>query len=244
MSNKQDLLREKRRYNLKEIISEAEIEKLQSGMPIQKIMGYVEFFDTKINVNKNVLIPRYETEELVQLFYLNEREKIHEQGAYILDLCAGSGAIGLSLKNNFNKSVKVVLSDISQDAIEQMKQNAKENNLEVEIIKSNMFENIKYKFDYIISNPPYISPSEILSDSVINFEPHEALFAPDDGFYFYEQILNNLEQFLNKDGKLYLEISDHIYNIFQHKKFDQFNISYFKDINDHWRFAIVTFKSK
>ncbi|MDJ1648408.1 peptide chain release factor N(5)-glutamine methyltransferase [Mycoplasma phocimorsus] len=244
MANKEDLLREKRRYNLEEVISNEELTKIQIGMPIQKIMGYVDFFDTKIKIDKNVLIPRYETEEMVHLFYLREREKIYERSAHILDLCAGSGCIGLSLKNNFNRSVKVCLADNSKEAIEQIKINAQENNLDVEIIESNMFDNIKQKFDYIISNPPYISKKEQLPSSVLDFEPYEALFAENDGFFFYEEIIKNLDKFLNKDGKLYLEISDHIYNIFQNKKYKEFDIEFFKDMNEHWRFAIVEFKRK
>lgn len=235
-----DLLLEKRRYDLEEKINKNEQEMLKKGYPVQKIIGYVDFFDTRIYVNKNVLIPRYETEELVHLFYFNERSNISKNKAEILDLCAGSGCIGLSLKNNLEDKVSISLSDIDEEAIQQIKYNAESLSLNVDIIKSDLFTNIDKKFDYIIANPPYIPFDEKLSKSVTEFEPHNALYAKDNGFYFYQQILNNIQQFLNKKGKLYLEISDHIYQIMINKNLP-FNIKYYDDINGKKRFAIVNF---
>ncbi|UUD36808.1 protoporphyrinogen oxidase [Mycoplasmopsis californica] len=239
MATKDDLLLEKRRYNLKESVSDEELKKLKTGMPVQKIMGYVEFFETIININHEVLIPRYETEELVNLFYLNERAYIYNNGANILDLCAGSGCIGLSLKNNFQASVNVTLSDVDKEAIAQINENAAALKLDVEVLSSDLFTDIKGKFDYIISNPPYISANEVLDSSVLDFEPHHALFAKDDGYYFYEQIFKHYKSFLKPGGKVYLEISPHIYKLIK-KKNPNLNIEFFKDINEKWRFAIIS----
>ncbi|WP_027334457.1 peptide chain release factor N(5)-glutamine methyltransferase [Mycoplasma elephantis] len=239
MPKKEDLILEKRRYNLSETINDDEMDKLNKGIPVQKIMGYVDFFDTSIRIDRKVLIPRYETEELVNLFYLNERSYIYNNSATILDLCAGSGCIGLSLKNNFQNSVEVTLSDIDDEAITQINENAKNLNLKVNVIKSDLFQNIKNKFDYIICNPPYIPVGGKLDDSVLNFEPHIALFAKNDGFYFYDQILKNYKKYLKPGGKIYFEISPYIYNLIKDKKK---SLTFLKDINGKWRFAILATK--
>lgn len=241
MPTREDLLLEKRRYELEEIITEDEQKMLDEGYPVQKIIGYVDFFDTIIDISHNVLIPRYETEEMVYLFYLNEREKIAKGKNKILDLCSGSGCIGLSLKNNLGNRIQITLSDIETEAIEQIKFNAKKLGVAANIIQSDLFKNIHSKYDYIICNPPYISKKEQLSNSVLDFEPHNALFAEDDGYRFYEEIFTNLNNYLNPDGKLYLEISDYIYGKMINRKYP-YKIEYFKDISDKWRFAIVSFK--
>ncbi|MCK5867144.1 MAG: peptide chain release factor N(5)-glutamine methyltransferase [Mycoplasmataceae bacterium] len=198
---KELLLREKRRYGLPEEVSNEEMKLLQKGTPIQKIMGFISFNKITINVNRDVLIPRYETEEVV-----NEALKYLSKESRALDLCTGSGFIGLTIKDE--KDCDVVLSDISDEAIIQSKENAKLNNLDVEIIKSDMFENIEGKFDLIISNPPYIPNYIVLGKEVLDFEPANALFAGRDGNDFYKVIFKNLDKYLADDGTLVLEISE------------------------------------
>ncbi|QJG67275.1 peptide chain release factor N(5)-glutamine methyltransferase [Mycoplasma phocoenae] len=236
MPTKDDLIREKWRYNLDLKITNEELELLEDDMPVQKIIGYVYFNKTKINVNKNVLIPRYETEELLNIFHSNESIST-KSTAKVLDMCAGSGCIGLSLKNNF-PLLDITLADIDSEAIEQIKLNAKELEMNVNIIQSDLFSNINEKYDYIISNPPYIPYTEQLSDSVLKHEPHQALFAKDNGYYFYDIIIKNMNNYLTKNGKLYLEISDHIFPLMKEKTIG-YNIEFIKDINGKYRFAIL-----
>jgi release factor glutamine methyltransferase len=223
------LLLEKRKYGLKEKISNKEIKMLKKDFPIQKIIGFVNFDDVYINLKYNVLIPRYETEEVMleSLKYINSNSKV-------LDLCTGSGYIGLSIKKKINANV--TLSDISKDSIKQAKKNSKINKLKVKIIKSNMFENINEKYDLIISNPPYIPNHIKLSKSILKFEPSNALFGGKDGNNFYKIIIQNASKYLKKNGILILEISKD--NLEYVKSFG-FKIK--NDINNKPRIAIKKF---
>lgn len=229
------LLLEKRRYNLKETISFREKYKLWRDYPIQKIIGYIEMANVKIKVNKKVLIPRYETEELILLAI----KLIKENGKYhnILDLCCGSGFIGIALKKAF-PSLNILQSDISNAAIKQTLINLKINNLKNNVIKSNMFHNIYQKFDVIISNPPYLleNDKKNMTKSVLKYEPQKALFAQEDGMFFYYQIEKNLSKYLNKNGLIILEI-----NPLNYKWFIDNNYHVINDINNKKRFAYKFF---
>lgn len=229
------LLLEKRRYNLKETISFREKYKLWRDYPIQKIIGYIEMANVKIKVNKKVLIPRYETEELILLAI----KLIKENGKYhnILDLCCGSGFIGIALKKAF-PSLNILQSDISNAAIKQTLINLKINNLKNNVIKSNMFHNIYQKFDVIISNPPYLlkSDKKNMTKSVLKYEPQKALFAQEEGMFFYYQIEKNLSRYLNKNGLIILEINPVNYKWFIDNKYHVIN-----DINNKKRFAYKFF---
>ena len=229
------LLLEKRRYNLKETISFREKYKLWRDYPIQKIIGYIEMANVKIKVNKKVLIPRYETEELILLAI----KLIKENGKYhnILDLCCGSGFIGIALKKAF-PSLNILQSDISNAAIKQTLINLKINNLKNNVIKSNMFHNIYQKFDVIISNPPYLlkSDKKNMTKSVLKYEPQKALFAQEEGMFFYYQIEKNLSKYLNKNGLIILEINPINYKWFIDNKYHVIN-----DINNKKRFAYKFF---
>lgn len=224
--NIEELKRQKRIHGLSEEVSEKELELLNAGVPIQKIIGFINFDNLQINVNHKVLIPRYETEEVVRaaLPYIRKEWRV-------LDLCTGSGYIGLTIKQKTGATV--VCSDIDDEAIEQTKENAKLNKLDVEIIKSDLFENIEGTFDLIISNPPYIPSNNILDKSVIDHEPHHALFAGEDGNDLYKKIIEKAPEFLNVGGILVLEISDDNSLYIQSQGFD---IS--KDINGKDRIAI------
>lgn len=229
------LLLEKRRYNLKETISFREKYKLWRDYPIQKIIGYIEMANVKIKVNKKVLIPRYETEELILLAI----KLIKENGKYhnILDLCCGSGFIGIALKKAF-PSLNILQSDISNAAIKQTLINLKINNLNNNVIKSNMFHNIYQKFDVIISNPPYLlkNDKKNMTKSVLKYEPQKALFAQEEGMFFYYQIEKNLSKYLNKNGLIILEINPVNYKWFIDNKYHVIN-----DINNKKRFAYKFF---
>ena len=149
--------------------------------PLQYILGTTNFYGLELIVNKNVLIPRFETEELVENTKKIIETKFKDISKIkILDLCCGSGAIGLALKNLFPE-IDVTMSDISRSALEVAKQNSAKLNLKSEIIESNLFENIKEKYNIIVSNPPYIKVGEEIEDIVKNNEPPLALYAGEDG---------------------------------------------------------------
>lgn len=174
--------------------------KRAKGIPLQYLIGYVDFYYNKIYVNKNVLIPRNETEQLCDIIVsdLNPNSSV-------LDLCTGSGCIGLGIKHKCD-SASVTLSDVSSKALYVAKKNALKNNLDVKIIKSNLFSNISEKFDVIVSNPPYIKSGDLSSLSAeVKHEPLLALDGDKDGYKFYYKIINDAPQFLNKNGKIYFE---------------------------------------
>ncbi|MBG0730907.1 peptide chain release factor N(5)-glutamine methyltransferase [Mycoplasma sp. 'Moose RK'] len=222
------LLKEKQRYNLPLEISNLENLKLELGYPAQKIIGFIEMENVRIYLDLKVFIPRYETQELIL-----KVKKVIKKGDFVLDLCCGSGFIGLALAKFID--AKITLSDISNEAIIQTKLNAKHNNLQVNVIKSDLFENIPLqKFDIIISNPPYLAPQK-LADSVLNFEPENALFAVPTPFFYYERIMQKANDFLKKNGWIFFEIDFQSVDFFQ-KNFPDFIIE--NDINGKPRFAV------
>ena len=176
------------------------------GMPIQYITNKQEFMGLNFYVDENVLIPQPDTETLVEEVINICKEKT--ENIKILDICTGSGAIGISVAK-FIENSKVVLSDISKNAIEVAKKNAKDNKVEdkIEIIESDMFENISDKFDIIVSNPPYIE-SEVIStlDKEVQNEPHIALDGGEDGLKFYRVLAEQSKKYLNDNGTICLEI--------------------------------------
>ena len=189
------------------------IQKIKDGFPLQYITHNQEFMGINFEVNQNVLIPQPDTEILVEntIRLVLENESLENQEnskktMQILDLCTGSGAIAVSLKK-YLPDVKIFASDISEKALEVAKKNAKNNNVEIEFIKSDMFENIHEKFDIIVSNPPYIKSEEIekLSKEVQN-EPKVALDGGKDGLKFYKIISREIKNYLKENGTLLMEI--------------------------------------
>lgn len=198
--------------DLPDEISEKEKEKLQEdinqlkqGKPLAYVMGYIPFYDTKISVSKNTLIPRSETELLVDLIIKKWKNKVNEN-TRILDLCCGSGAIAIAIKNHLNCTVDAV--DINENCTQITKQNAQLNGVSINVTKSDMFKNLTDKYDLIISNPPYIEKNEIekLDRSVKDFEPHLALDGGIDGLDFYRIISEKAPDFLKTEGEIALEI--------------------------------------
>ena len=185
----------------KEILSG--IDKLKKHLPIQYITKNQEFMKLKFYVNENVLIPRSDTEILVDEVintYKNEPVKI-------LDMCTGSGCIAISLKKYMQNS-EVCGIDISKEALKVAQLNAKNNNVDVKFKCSDMFTDIKNKdFDVIVSNPPYIKTQVINSlDREVKNEPIIALDGGEDGLYFYKKIIKEAFNFLTDNGMIFLEI--------------------------------------
>ncbi len=179
---------------------------LQENKPIQYVIGNVNFYGNIFEVNENVLIPRFETEELVE----NTIKFINKYFPYpidIIDLGTGSGAIGLTLKKKLNQ-VNVTLLDISKEALNVAKKNAENLQLKVQFIESDMWQNVTGKYDVIISNPPYIRNDEKIEDIVYDNEPHLALFGGDDGLSLYRQIRIGLLNHVKDKFLLALEIGD------------------------------------
>ena len=177
--------------------------KLASHIPAQYIIGHAKFFGMQLKVDERVLIPRPETEELVELI-LTENPK---ENLKVLDIGTGSGAIALALAKN-RADWSVVAADISQDALDLASENAKRLDLEITFIKTDCFSEISAKYDIIVSNPPYISREDEaeVSLNVLHSEPHLALFADEDGLAIYRRIAEDCKGYLNDGGKIYLEI--------------------------------------
>ena len=183
-------------------INEA-LKRLEDGEPVQYIVGNVDFCGNTIKVNKNVLIPRFETEELVSETIKRVKELFNRK-VDIIDLCTGSGCIAISLKKELDSNVTG--TDISKEALEVAKENAKLNNTEIEFINTDLYEGIDNKYDVIISNPPYISKDEEVMDIVLKNEPSIALFADNDGIEFYERILKDAKRILKDKYLIAFEI--------------------------------------
>lgn len=182
---------------------EHDYELLKNGYPIQYLIGYVDFYGYRINVSEDTLIPRYETEYLVEKV-INICNKMFNDKINILDIGTGSGAISIVLKDKLNSMVTGC--DISDKALKMALNNAKINNLNINYVKSDIFSNINGKFDVIVSNPPYISRNEVIMDSVKKYEPNIALYADNEGLYFYEIIIKNAKKFLNDKFLIAFEI--------------------------------------
>ncbi len=179
------------------------LRKRMERVPLQYITGVQEFMGLEFKVNSHVLIPRQDTETLVE-----EALKVLEPGMSVLDLCTGSGCIIVSLVKCAKGKVCAAASDISKQALLVAKENAKSHQADVTLIRSDLFRQIAGTFDLIISNPPYIPTGDIptLMPEVREFEPVEALDGEGDGLSFYRRIIRESPRFLNPNGYLYFEV--------------------------------------
>ena len=173
--------------------------------PIQYILGYAYFCGLKLIVNEDVLIPRPETELLVE----RAVEEINKNNyKTILDIGTGSGAIAIAIKKE--TGIVVTALDISTSALDVARKNAERYNLDINFIHSDLFQNVKDKYDMIVSNPPYIDYNDInnIDRIVYQNEPHLALFSNDFGLYYYKKIIDEIPNYLNDNGLLIMEIGE------------------------------------
>lgn len=184
-------------------ILESIMAQLEDHRSPQYITGKAYFRDLELAVDERVLIPRPETEELVDLV-LKENSKADLR---VLDIGTGSGAIAISLKSA-RPDWQVTASDISQGALQLAEENSKLNQVSLDFVESDVFSQITGTFDVIISNPPYIAygDKDEVGMNVLASEPHLALFADEDGFAIYRQIIEGAGEHLSENGKLYFEI--------------------------------------
>ena len=215
---------------------------IEKNMPLSHLAGFEYFYDRKFKVTKDVLSPRSETEELIYKV-IEYIKSINKNNIKILDLCTGSGIIGITLRKELeSKSIEVVASDISEEALKVAKENAIMNEAEVKFIQSDIFENINEKFDIIVSNPPYIAYNDkvTMEENVLNYDPHLALFAEEDGMYFYREIVENAKEYLEEDGLVFFEIGyDQREKILKLANENGFKAEVYKDINGRDRMAML-----
>lgn len=190
---------------LEKVISE-----LKAGKPYQQILGETEFYGLKFFVDEHVLIPRPETEELLELAIEKIKNNFPNQTLKILDIGTGSGIIPIVLKKKF-PDAKISAMDYSEKALKMAEKNADLHEVEIEFIHQDYLkENLNQKYDIIISNPPYIGIDEEheIADSVKDFEPKMALFSPSsNALIFYEKIAEDCKQYLSENGMIFLEIN-------------------------------------
>lgn len=189
------------------------LEQLKKEIPIQYILGTTEFFGLKFHVNESVLIPRPETEELVEWIIDDLKAKVIKD-LKILDIGTGSGCIAISLAKNI-PNAEVYALDVSPEALKVAKQNAERNQVEIVFLEKNILEtdDLELQFDVIVSNPPYVRhlEKEEIKKNVLEHEPHLALFVEDnDALVFYRKIAELATKNLTENGNLYFEINQYL----------------------------------
>ena len=177
---------------------------LKKGIPVQYIVGDVDFYKYNFIVNQNVLIPRFETEELVDNTIRYIKGNFSGE-VKIIDVGCGSGAIGITLAKEL-ENAKVTCLDISDAALDVTRENAKRLNASINVLKGDMLDYVDDKYDVVISNPPYIATDEEIEDIVKNNEPHLALYSGEDGMDSYRQIFSKIKNVINDKYLIALEI--------------------------------------
>ena len=221
-----------KKYSLKKIQKY-----LNKSYPYQYLIGDVDFFNSKIIVNKNVLIPRWETEQLVELVVKKVKNKKINKA---IDICTGSGCIAISLAKELNISFDAI--DISNKALKVANKNIKINNVDVKTKRMDILKNkLDNKYSLIVCNPPYVSYDEEVGEET-KYEPQEALYAYNNGLEFYEVILKNIKNNLEKEYLIAFEIGcnqkEELDKIAK-KHFSNSKITFAKDYNDRYRFMFI-----
>lgn len=190
------------------------LEQLKNEIPVQYLLGKTSFYGLDFEVNTNVLIPRPETEELVDWIIKSNQVDQNSKGLKILDIGTGSGCIAISLAN-YIPNAKVFAIDVSESALDTAKKNAESNKVEVTFTNKNILETVdlEQQYDIIVSNPPYVRnlEKEEIKKNVLNNEPHLALFVEDDdALIFYRKIAELAQKNLSENGQLFFEINQYL----------------------------------
>lgn len=200
------------------------IERRAEHEPCQYIIGKCNFCGYDIEVNENVLIPRQDTEVLVE-----EALKVLPEEANVLDMCTGSGCIIIALQK-FRPDIKAAACDISEEALKVAERNINKQECDINLVQSDLFENIKGKFDLIVSNPPYVTEAEYgkLMEEVAGHEPRIALVAGEDGLDIYKRLIKEAPEYLKSNGILALEIgcdqADDVSELMNENGFDEIKV--------------------
>ncbi|MCF1686124.1 peptide chain release factor N(5)-glutamine methyltransferase [Tetragenococcus halophilus] len=219
-----------------------DLEQLLNDYPPQYLLGYEEFYGRSFKVNSNTLIPRPETEELVE-WCLQNTVKQKEEALQVVDVGTGTGAIAATLKLE-RPAWQLSAVDISKKALEVAQVNSNLLEAQVEFYLGNTLEPIKHPIDILIANPPYISQEEwdLMDTSVQRYEPSIALFAENEGLAIYQKIAEQAQEKLSKQGKIFLEIGFNqggkVEEIFQ-KSFPQKTVQRKKDLSGNERMLLV-----
>ena len=215
---------------------------IKDDTPLSHLVGFEYFYDRKFKVTSDILSPRMETEELVYKV-IDYIRKNNLTNIKILDLCTGSGIIGITLKKELEEfDVKILASDISSRALMVAKENASSLEADISFVESDLFSNIQDKFDIIVSNPPYIAHDDkkTIKENVLNYDPHLALFADEEGMYFYRNIIEKSRPYLNEKGIMFFEIGyDQKEKIITLGENNKFETVVYKDINCRDRIAVL-----
>jgi len=238
-------------------LAKKDIEKLKAGEPVDYLIGFIEFLDCKIDLSKRPLIPRVETQYWVGEAIDNLKIKNQNAKIRILDMFSGSGAIGVALLKKL-KNAEVIFADSEKNCVEQIEINCKVNKINKEkykIIKSDIFEKVNGKFDYIFANPPYIpdyrkNPSARLrtilknriQKSVLKYEPHVSLFGGKDGLLYVKKFLSEAVNFLRPNGTIFMEFDSSQKKDIEKflKKLNYKNYEFQKDQYNKWRSVNIT----
>ncbi|MDS9472286.1 peptide chain release factor N(5)-glutamine methyltransferase [Sporosarcina pasteurii] len=212
------------------------VDELLEGKPVQYVIGHEVFYGRTFQVNENVLIPRPETEELIVEALKRMKKLFGESNPTVADIGTGSGAIAITMKLE-SPQLEVTATDISESALRVAKQNATELGAAIDFKQGDLTEPLAHKtWDVVLSNPPYIARSEAseMTDTVLDYEPHRALFAEEDGLYCYRKLAEQLPKLMNKPGLIGVEFGHAqgraVYHLFS-ESFPNAVIETVKDIN-------------
>ena len=223
---------------------ESGVKRLIEGEPLNYVLGYSYFYGYRLKVDEAVLIPRFETEELVGRVLSGYDEYFKDQKINLADVSTGSGAIAIALKKE-EDNLNVYASDISKEALEVAILNAQNNQADIRFFEGSMLKPLienNIKLDILVSNPPYIRNDEVVEHSVRDYEPNVALFGGDDGLKFYRMIFEDAHKVLKERSMMFFEMGyDQKENLtaLAREFFPSADINVYKDINNKDRMLVI-----
>ncbi|MDD6955381.1 MAG: peptide chain release factor N(5)-glutamine methyltransferase [Erysipelotrichaceae bacterium] len=223
---------------------ESGVKRLIEGEPLNYVLGYSYFYGYRLKVDEAVLIPRFETEELVGRVLSGYDEYFKDQKIDLADVGTGSGAIAIALKKE-EDNLNVYASDISKEALEVAILNAQNNQADIRFFEGSMLKPLienNIKLDILVSNPPYIRNDEVVEHSVRDYEPNVALFGGDDGLKFYRMIFEDAHKVLKERSMMFFEMGyDQKENLtaLAREFFPSADINVYKDINNKDRMLVI-----